>query len=49
MFLAIAAVLAILWAVGFLAFHVTTAFIHIVLVIALVLVVLHFIRGRAAP
>jgi hypothetical protein len=49
MFLAIAAVLVILWALGFLAFHVTTAFIHVVLLIAVVLVVLHFVRGRAAP
>lgn len=45
----IAAVLVILWLAGFLAFHVTTAFIHILLVIAVILIVLHFMRGRAAP
>lgn len=43
---AIAIILVILWLLGFFAFHVTTAAIHIVLVIALVLVVLHFMRGR---
>jgi hypothetical protein len=43
----IAAVLIILWLLGFFAFHVTAAFIHIVLVVGLVLLVLHFMRGRA--
>ncbi len=42
----IALVLVVLWLLGFFAFHVTTAAIHIILVIALVLVVLHFLRGR---
>ena len=45
----IAAILVVLWLAGFLAFHVTTAFIHIRLVIAVILIVLHFMRGRAAP
>ena len=40
----IAAVLIILWLLGFFAFHVTTGFIHIVLVVGLILLVLHFIR-----
>jgi len=44
----LAAVLVVLWLLGFFAFHVTTAAIHIILVIALVLVVLHFMRGRRA-
>jgi hypothetical protein len=43
----IAAVLIILWLLGFFAFHITAAFIHIVLVVGLVLLVLHFMRGRA--
>jgi len=42
----IALVLVVLWLLGFFAFHLTTAAIHILLVIALVLVVLHFVRGR---
>jgi hypothetical protein len=40
----IAAVLIILWLLGFFAFHVTTGFIHIVLVVGLILLVLHVIR-----
>ena len=42
----IAAVLVVLWLLGFFAFHVTTAFIHVLLVIAVVMVVLHFVQGR---
>jgi hypothetical protein len=42
----LAIILVILWALGFFAFHVTTGFIHIVLIIALVLVVLHFLQRR---
>ena len=42
----IAAVLVVLWLLGFFAFHVTTAVIHILLVIAVVMIVLHFMRGR---
>ncbi|THD79415.1 MAG: lmo0937 family membrane protein [Phenylobacterium sp.] len=48
MFVIIAAILVILWLLGFLAFHVTTAAIHILLLIAVVLIVLHFVRGRRA-
>ena len=41
----IAAVLIVLWLLGYLAFHVTTAMIHLVLVVALIMLVLHFLRG----
>jgi hypothetical protein len=44
----IAAVLIVLWLLGFFVFHVTTGFIHIVLVVGLVLLVFHFLRGRSA-
>jgi hypothetical protein len=44
----IAAVLIVLWLLGFFAFHVSTAMIHIILVVALVLLVLHFVRGSTA-
>jgi hypothetical protein len=44
----IAAVLIVLWLLGFFAFHVTTGFIHIVLVVGLILLVLHFLRGSAS-
>ena len=44
----IAAVLIVLWLLGFFAFHITASLIHLVLVIALVLLVLHFVTGRRA-
>jgi Family of unknown function (DUF5670) len=44
----VAAVLIVLWLLGVFAFHVTTAFFHIALVVGLVLLVLHFMRGRTA-
>jgi Family of unknown function (DUF5670) len=48
MFGIIAAVLIVLWLVGFFAFHVTTAFIHIALVVGIILLVMHFMRHRTA-
>lgn len=44
----IAAVLIILWLLGFFAFHVTTGFIHVVLLVGIVLLVFHLVRGRSA-
>jgi Family of unknown function (DUF5670) len=44
----IAAVLIVLWLLGFFAFHVTTAFIHVLLVLGLILLVVHFMRGSTA-
>ena len=46
MLITIAVVLLVLWLLGFFAFHVTSAFIHIVLIIAVVMIVLHFLQGR---
>ena len=48
MLAAIGAVLLVLWLLGFLAFHVTTGTIHILLVLAVIFVVMHFFRGRGA-
>jgi hypothetical protein len=48
MLLTIAIILVILWALGFFAFHVTSAFIHVVIVIAIILAILHFVRGGRA-
>jgi hypothetical protein len=42
----IAAILVVLWLLGFFAFHVAGGLIHLLLVIALVMVVLHFVTGR---
>jgi hypothetical protein len=43
----IAAVLIILWLLGFFAFHVSAGLVHILLIVGIVLLVLHFFRGRA--
>lgn len=43
-----AVVLFILWALGFFAVHIGGAFIHILIVIAVVVLILHFVRGRRA-
>jgi hypothetical protein len=48
MLLTVAAVLLVLWALGFFAVHVGGAFIHILIAIAVVVVILHFVRGRGA-
>lgn len=42
----LAVVLVVLWAMGFLAFHVTTGFIHLLLLVALVVLVLQLVSGR---
>jgi hypothetical protein len=44
----IAAILIICWLLGLFAFHVTSGLIHIVLVVGLILLVLHFLTGRRA-
>ncbi len=48
MFLALAVVLVILWLLGWLAFHVAGGLIHILLIIAIIAVIIHFIQGRRA-
>jgi hypothetical protein len=42
----LAVVLVILWALGFLAFHVTSGLIHLLLVIALIVIVYRLVTGR---
>jgi hypothetical protein len=44
----IAAVLILLWLLGLFAFHVTTGFIHVALVVGVILLVVHFVRGSTA-
>jgi hypothetical protein len=46
MFLAIAAVLVVLWLLGFLAFHIAGGLIHILLVLAIIAVIWNFVAGR---
>ncbi|MGD0360504.1 MAG: lmo0937 family membrane protein [Bryobacteraceae bacterium] len=45
MFLILFFVLLVLWAMGFLAFHVAGGLIHLLLVVAVISLVLHFVRG----
>lgn len=44
----IAAALIVLWLLGFFAFHVTTAFIHIALIVGIILLIMHFMRRTTA-
>ncbi len=44
----IAVILVIMWAAGFLAFHVAGGLIHLLLVVALVVIVYQLITGRRA-
>jgi hypothetical protein len=44
----IAAVLIVLWLLGFFAFHVSSGVVHVLLIIGIVMLVLHFLRGRTA-
>ena len=48
MLLTIAVILAVLWLLGVFAFHVAGGIIHLVLVVAVIALVLHFVRGRGA-
>ena len=45
-FLIVAVVLVVAWALGWLAFHVAGGLIHILLVVAVIFLVVHFLRGR---
>ncbi|KKQ70873.1 MAG: hypothetical protein UT33_C0017G0012 [Candidatus Peregrinibacteria bacterium GW2011_GWC2_39_14] len=42
----IALILIILWALGFIAFHVLGSFIHLLLVIAIIVVLIRLIKGQ---
>jgi hypothetical protein len=46
MFGTIAAVLVVLWLLGFLVFHVAGGLIHLLLILAVIMVVVHFVSGR---
>ena len=49
MLLLIFFILLALWLLGFLAFHVTTGLIHLLLIVAVIALIVHFVRaaGRA--
>jgi hypothetical protein len=48
MLLILAIVLAIAWVLGFTVFHVASAGIHILLILAVVGLIAHFVRGGTA-
>jgi hypothetical protein len=46
MFLTIFAILLVLWLLGMFAFHITGGVIHLLLILAVVSLVVHFVSGR---
>jgi Family of unknown function (DUF5670) len=48
MLLTIAIIILILWALGAFAFHIGGGLIHILLVVALIVFIVNFVRGRPA-
>jgi hypothetical protein len=47
MLLVLFVLLAVLWVLGWLVFHVAGSLIHLLLLVAVVSLILHFARGRA--
>ncbi len=48
MLLIIGAILFIVWILGLTAFHVAGGFIHLLVVLAVISLIMHFVRGRSA-
>jgi len=48
MFMTLFAVLLVLWLLGFFAFHVAGGLIHLLLIVAVISLIIHFVRGRSA-
>jgi len=46
MLLTVFAVLLVLWLLGFTVFHVAGGLIHLLLVLAVIAIVMHFVRGK---
>jgi hypothetical protein len=49
LFIALFAILLVMWIGGFLVFHVASALIHLLLVLAVISLILHFVRRSATP
>jgi hypothetical protein len=47
MFVTLFAVLIVLWLLGFFAFHVAGGLIHILLILAVISLIFHFVRGAS--
>ncbi len=48
MLLTIAIIILVLWALGFLALHIASPLIHLLLVVAVIVFIVNFVRGRGA-
>jgi Family of unknown function (DUF5670) len=48
MFMALFFILLVMWVLGFTAFHVAGGLIHILLIVAVISLIMHFVRGRSA-
>lgn len=48
MFVALAVILLLAWALGFGVFHVAGGLIHLLIILAVIAVIVHFARGRSA-
>ena len=48
MFLGLGLILLLLWLGGFFVFHISAFFIHVLLILAVISVIFHFMRGGAA-
>ena len=48
MFLALFVILLVMWLLGLFAFHVAGGLIHLLLIVAVISLVVHFFRGRSA-
>ena len=46
MLAALAIILLIAWLLGLVAFHVTSGLIHIILIVAIIAFIMHFVTGR---
>jgi len=44
MLLTIAIILLVLWLLGLIAFHISAWFIHVLIVVAIIVAILHFVR-----
>ena len=47
MFLVLCLILFVVWILGFTAFHVASGLIHLLLLLAVISLVVHFVRGRS--
>ncbi len=49
MFGIIAAVLIVAWLLGFFVLHISSALIHLLIIVAVIMLIFHFVSGRRSP